>query len=104
MSKQETNPSKSQSALIVPKHVFGLRTDLQNCIQYFSSDKCAYIAGYYGVICMIKRNAQYFIPATEDYNQITSFCVDESNDCIVFFMSQTFEEKIYFIFRYIINI
>ena len=101
MSKQEQNNSKVQTASIVPKHVFGIRTDLQNCIQYFAPDKCAYIAGYDGVICMIKRNAQYFIPATEDYNAITSFSVDESNDCIVFFMSQTLEDKIYFIFRYI---
>lgn len=101
MSKQDPNQPKVQNAAIVPKHVFGIRTDLTNCIQYFSPDKCAYVAGYYGVICMIKRNAQYFIPATDDYDEITAFTVDESAECIVFFMSQIKDDKIYFVFRYV---
>ena len=101
MATKETITTKTQTASLVPKHVFGIRTSLTNCIQYFSPDKCAYIAGYYGVISMIKRNAQYFFPAVAEYREITSFAVDESNDSIVFFMSQKLNDKIYFIFKYI---
>ena len=101
MSKQDPMTSKNQQPAITPKHVFGIRTDIQNCIQYFSTDKCAYIAGYYGVICMIKRNSQSFFPAVSDYREITSFSVDEANDVIVFFISQKLDDKIYFTFKYI---
>ncbi len=77
------------------------RTDIQNCIQFFAQDKCAFIAGYYGVISMVKRNLQYFFPAFSKYREITSFAVDEAADCIVFFMSQKLNDLIYFTFRYI---
>lgn len=101
MNKQEMINTKPSNATLTPKHVFGLRTEVQNCVQFFSNDKCAYLAGYYGVICMTKRNAQYFVPAVTDYGEITSFAVDESNDSILFFMSQQAEGRIYLIFRYI---
>ena len=101
MSKPDPMTSKNQQPTLTPKHVFGIRTDIQNCIQYFSTDKCAYIAGYYGVICMIKRNSQSFFPAVSDYREITSFSVDEANDVIVFFISQKLDDKIYFTFKYI---
>ena len=50
---------------------------------------------------MIKRNSQSFFPAVSDYREITSFSVDESNDVIVFFISQKLNDKIYFTFKYI---
>ena len=101
MSKQDAIAPKSEGENLKLEYVFGMRTDLQNSVQFFAQDKFAYIAGYYVVIYSFSKPGQFFFPAFSDYNEITSFSVDESNDIIVLFLSQRLSDKIYFTFRYI---
>ena len=100
MSKQDAI-AKSEAENLKLEYVFGMRTDLQNSVQYFSQDKFAYVAGYYVVIYSFSKPGQFFFPANSEYQEITSFSVDESNDIIVLFISQRVKDRIYFIFRYI---
>jgi len=101
MSKQDAISPKSETENLKLEYVFGMRTDLQNSVQFFAQDKFAYIAGYYVVIYSFSKPGQFFFPAYSDYREITSFSVDESNDIIVLFLSQKVNDRIYFIFRYI---
>ena len=101
MSKQDAIAPKSEGENLKLEYVFGMRTDLQNSVQFFAQDKFAYVAGYYVVIYSFSKPGQFFFPAFSDYNEITSFSVDESNDIIVLFLSQRLSDKIYFTFRYI---
>ena len=101
MSKQDAISPKNETENLKLEYVFGMRTDLKNCVQFFSQDKFAYVAGYYVVIYSIQKNYQYFFQAYPEYNEITAFSIDESSDCIVLFMSQKVNDRIYFIFRYI---
>ena len=50
MSKQDAIAPKSEGENLKLEYVFGMRTDLQNSVQFFTQDKFAYIAGYYVVI------------------------------------------------------
>ena len=101
MSKQDAIAPKSEGETLKLEYVFGMRTDLQNSVQFFAQDKFAYVAGYYVVIYSFSKPGQFFFPAFSDYNEITSFSIDESNDIIVLFLSQKQNDKIYFTFRYI---
>ena len=101
MSKQDAIAPKSEGETLKLEYVFGMRTDLQNSVQFFAQDKFAYVAGYYVVIYSFSKSCQFFFPAFSDYNEITSFSIDESNDIIVLFLSQKQNDKIYFTFRYI---
>ena len=101
MSKQDAIAPKSEGENLKLEYVFGMRTDLQNSVQFFAQDKFAYIAGYYVVIYSFSKPGQFFFPASSEYNEITSFSIDESNDIIVLFISQKVSDKIYFTFRYI---
>ena len=71
----------------------GLRTDIQDNICYFSSDKCAYLSGNYLVILLIKEKYQYFYPAKNNYGEITSFSVDEKGDVIIIAIAQKGKDK-----------
>ena len=101
MAKQDAISPKSEAENLKLEYVFGMRTDLKNSVQFFAQDKFAYVAGYYVVIYSFSKPGQFFFPAYSDYNEITSFSVDESNDIIVLFLSQKVNDRIYFIFRYI---
>ena len=101
MSKQDAIAPKSDGENLKLEYVFGMRTDLQNSVQFFAQDKFAYIAGYYVIIYSFSKPGQFFFPASSEYNEITSFSIDESNDIIVLFISQKVSDKIYFTFRYI---
>ena len=46
MSKQDAISPKSETENLKLEYVFGMRTDLQNSVQFFAQDKFAYIAGY----------------------------------------------------------
>ena len=45
MSKQDAIAPKSEGENLKLEYVFGMRTDLQNSVQFFAQDKFAYIAG-----------------------------------------------------------
>ena len=44
MAKQDAIAPKSEGENLKLEYVFGMRTDLQNCVQFFAQDKFAYIA------------------------------------------------------------
>ena len=73
---------------IVPKVVFGLRSDLYQNILFFSQDKVAYIAGNYLVITIIKERIQVFIPARKDLGEITAFSIDENKESLYVVIAQ----------------
>jgi hypothetical protein len=60
MSKQDAIAPKSEGENLKLEYVFGMRTDLQNSVQFFAQDKFAYIAGYYVVIYSFSKPGQFF--------------------------------------------
>jgi hypothetical protein len=65
---------------IVPKAVFGIRTDLYQNVSFFSQDKVAYVAGNHIVITSVKEKNQVFIPSKKDLGEITAFSIDENKE------------------------
>lgn len=86
MNKQEIKDKQPPS--IVPKSVFGIRSDIKENIQFFTSDKCAYPVGNYIVITTIKDKLQYFYPANPDFGEITGFSIDEYINYIMLAIAQ----------------
>jgi cilia- and flagella-associated protein 57 len=82
------NLLQKNKVLLQPKTVYGIRTDISNNIQYFSWDKCCYIAGNYAIIYSIREKQQYFFPSHQDYGEITSFAIDEHFDTILLVIAQ----------------
>jgi len=76
------------------KNCFGMRTDINDNVSYFCSDKCAYISGNFIVISTIKEKTQYFIPANPNYGEITCFSIDEKGDIILLAFAQKGEKNI----------
>ena len=87
MNKQD-NLKDKQPPSITPRAVFGLRSDIKENIQFFTYDKCAYLAGNYVVICTIKDKIQNFFPASPDSGEITGFSIDEHKDYIMLAIAQ----------------
>jgi len=89
MNKQET---QIKMPTIIPKAVFGIRSDIYQNANFFFSDKVAYIAGNYIVICSMrektKEKTQYFIPANSDLGEITAFSIDEYKENIWLVIAQ----------------
>ena len=73
---------------LVPKAVFGIRTDLYQNVSFFSPDKVAYVAGNYIIITSVKEKNQIFIPARKDLGDITAFAIDESKDNVYLAIAQ----------------
>jgi len=84
---------KEKYASITLKNALGLRTDVNDNINYFSMDKCAYLSGNYVVICTIKEKTQYFIPANPKFGEITCFAIDERGDHILLAIAQIAEKN-----------
>lgn len=93
MNKLDNNAKDKQTATLTPKAVFGIRNDIPQNIQYFSSDKCAYVAGNYVIICSVKEKQQYFYPANSDLGEITCFGIDELKDTIILAVAQKIDNK-----------
>ena len=91
MNKAETKDKLNTE--LIPKAVFGIRTDIQQNVKFFSSDKCAYLAGNYVVIFHIKDKSQFFYPANPNDGEITCFNIDESKDSIILVIAQKSAEK-----------
>lgn len=91
MNKQENQKDKQPPSL-TPRAVFGLRSDVKENIQFFASDKCAYLAGNYVVITTIKDKVQNFFPANPKNGEITGFSVDEHRDYIMLGIAQKGEK------------
>jgi WD40 repeat protein len=90
MSKEEKNTDPT----LIPKAVFGIRSDISNNIVFFSNDKCAYLAGNYIVICTLKEKNQIFIPLQADWGEISSFSIDEYKEgTLLAFAQKTIEVK-----------
>jgi len=90
MIKPESSITKMPT--LIPKAVFGIRTDVYQNVNFFFSDKIAYLAGNYIVICSMKEKTkektQYFIPANPELGEITAFSVDEHKDYIWLVIAQ----------------
>lgn len=89
MNKEE----KTNEPNLLPKAVFGIRSDIPRNVLYFSSEKCAYISGNYIVISTIKEKNQFFIPAVADFGEITCFGLDESKDYLMLAIGQKTTEN-----------
>ncbi len=87
MNKQENQKDKQPPSL-TPRAVFGLRSDVKENIQFFTPEKCAYLAGNYVVITTIKDKVQNFFPANPDNGEISGFSVDEYRDYIMLAIAQ----------------
>ena len=63
MSKQDAISPKSETENLKLEYVFGMRTDLQNSVQFFAQDKFAYIAGYYFSLTASTKRRKASLPA-----------------------------------------
>lgn len=85
---------EKQYPSIKMENCFGIRTDIGDNVQYFSSDKCAFLSGNYAVICQIKDKSQYFFSANPAFGEITCFSIDEKDDTILLAIAQKGERNI----------
>lgn len=85
---------KDKAPVLNLKSCFGIRTDIAENINFFSSDKCAYCCGNYIVICSVKDKAQHFFPANPKYGEITCFGIDEKGDFILLAIAQKGEKNL----------
>ena len=62
-------------ALLLPRHVFGLKGDVKDNFAYYDEQTVVYPAGHNMIIHNLEQRTQKFLTGTEKTDEITAMCV-----------------------------
>lgn len=67
MSKELPNPNSKALQL---KHIFGIRTDINNCLHYLEENVVGYVAGHHVVFHQLEDRSQTFVTGQSHGSQL----------------------------------